>query len=182
MPRKPDPGLESAILKSALELIDSRGLDSVTMREVARGAKTTTPTVYERFADRDALLWGVVDVVTLDIYQKVEHVKSIERLIQTIDHYLDKHPNRVEFVNRYWPQIMSTDRPKPVFELACKLLMETRGCDSATASEIAIALTALLMGTVMLRRSASSAKVAKAMTASRVKAVNAICDCWKQDL
>ena len=179
MPRRPNAGLESAILKSALHLLDSAGLDSVTMREVAKGAKTTTPTVYERFADREALVWRVVNVVTLDIYQRVEHAKSIKDLIEGIDSYLDEHPNRVELVNRYWPVIMSTSRPKPVFELACKLLMETRGCDRRTAAEMAMSLAALLVGTIMLRRSAGNSKVAKDLTASRVKAVNAICRCWK---
>lgn len=179
MPRRPDAGLESAILKSALRLLDSHGLDSVTMREVAKGAETTTPTVYERFADREALVWGVVTVVTREIYEDVEHAKSIEDLIEGIDSYLDQHPNRVELVNRYWPVIMSTSRPKPVFELACKLLRETRGFDSRTAAEIAMSLAALLIGTVMLRRSAGNAKVARDLTASRLKAVDAICRCWK---
>ena len=52
MPRHPDPDLEERILHAADVLWRRGGSKSLTMRAVARAAKTNTPAVYRRFKDR----------------------------------------------------------------------------------------------------------------------------------
>ena len=56
MPRHPDPDLEQHILGAASRLWSRGGERALTMRAVAKAAGTTTPTVYERYRDRDAIL------------------------------------------------------------------------------------------------------------------------------
>ena len=56
MPRHPDPDLEQRILAAASRLWARGGEKALTMRAVAKAAGTTTPTVYERYRDRDDIL------------------------------------------------------------------------------------------------------------------------------
>jgi len=56
MPRQPDQEVEGHILDAAYRLWRSRGEKGLTMRAVAREAKTTTPTVYQRFRDKRDIL------------------------------------------------------------------------------------------------------------------------------
>jgi AcrR family transcriptional regulator len=59
VPRQSDPYLEQNILEAASRLWARGGEKSLTMRAVAKAAGTTTPTVYERFRDRDDILRGL---------------------------------------------------------------------------------------------------------------------------
>jgi len=56
VPRHPDPDLEQRILAAASRLWARGGEKALTMRAVAKAAATTTPTVYERYRDRDDIL------------------------------------------------------------------------------------------------------------------------------
>jgi len=174
LPRKPDTGLESAILRSALQLLDNTGIDLLTMRDVARGANTSTTTLYERFADRQALLWGLVAKVQADIHQRVLPARSVEELIAAVEQYLEEYPNRLDLCNRYWSEIMTSGRPRPVFELAKGLLISTRGFDPESAEQVALSLAALLIGTAVLRRKAGDGNLADALLSSSLRAAKSI--------
>jgi len=56
MPRKADKQLEGRIVDAAYQLWSKGGEHAVTMRAVALAAKTTTPTLYERFRDKHDLI------------------------------------------------------------------------------------------------------------------------------
>ena len=56
MPRHADPALEQRILNAARKLWKRGGEHALTMRAVAKEARTTTPTVYERFRNRRQIL------------------------------------------------------------------------------------------------------------------------------
>src|SRR5580700_8379923 len=56
MPRKADKHLEGRIVDAAYQLWSKGGEQAVTMRAVALAAKTTTPTLYERFRDKHDLI------------------------------------------------------------------------------------------------------------------------------
>ena len=55
MPPIADKHLEERILKAALRLWRKRGEDGLTLRAVAEEADTTTPTLYKRFRNKEAL-------------------------------------------------------------------------------------------------------------------------------
>ena len=170
MPRKPDIGLEVAILDSALGLLDEAGVEAVKMREVAKRARTTTPTLYERFQDREALLWGVVARVQDDLLQCVRDAESLERMAEILLGYFAKFPGRLDLMNQYWPRIMGSDHPKPVLEFARKKF------SSAMGDERAFSLMALLIGTAMMMHVAGQeSPVSNALRNSSLKAARVLC-------
>src|ERR1700676_2898189 len=56
MPRKADKQLEGRIVDAGYQLWSRGGERALTMRAVALAAKTTTPTLYERFRDKHDLI------------------------------------------------------------------------------------------------------------------------------
>ncbi|MGB7027680.1 MAG: helix-turn-helix domain-containing protein, partial [Candidatus Acidiferrum sp.] len=56
MPRKADERLEGRIVDAAYQLWSKGGEHALTMRAVAKAARTTTPTLYERFSDKHDLI------------------------------------------------------------------------------------------------------------------------------
>jgi len=60
MARRPDPELEERILKAARHLWKKGSGKALTMRAVARAARTNTPAVYRRFPHRDDILRALV--------------------------------------------------------------------------------------------------------------------------
>lgn len=53
------PALRDRVLQVALDLLARSGVAGFTTREVARGAQTSTPAVYELFGDKAGLVRGV---------------------------------------------------------------------------------------------------------------------------
>jgi AcrR family transcriptional regulator len=51
MPRKPDPDVEVRILDAADKLLHRGGEKAISMRKVAKLARTNTPAVYRRFRE-----------------------------------------------------------------------------------------------------------------------------------
>src|SRR5260370_28366171 len=56
MPRKADARLEGRILDAAYRIWSRRGEHALTMRAVANASGTRTPTLYERFSNKEDLL------------------------------------------------------------------------------------------------------------------------------
>src|SRR4051794_17100150 len=147
MPRKADPKLEKNILVAATRLLDRRGLDAVTMREVAKTAGTTTPTLYERFTDRNALLVGILDSVAYDMLEQMEPMRSVEQLCEVFLAYCIKYPNRLDLLHKVLPHTLPTGRKRPTFDLAISRLRSEHGYSRKKASDTANAIVATLMGT-----------------------------------
>ncbi|MFJ9413931.1 TetR/AcrR family transcriptional regulator [Streptomyces sp. NPDC101227] len=58
--------LPAALTAAALELLDERGMEQVTVREVARRAGVSPGAPFRHFADRQALLTAVADRILAD--------------------------------------------------------------------------------------------------------------------
>lgn len=58
-PKQRTDALRDHVLQVAIELLAREGLAGFTTRSVARGAKTSTPAVYELFGDKAGLVRGV---------------------------------------------------------------------------------------------------------------------------
>ena len=57
----PPPDLHARILRASVELIEEEGLESLSMREVARRAGVSHQAPYHHFADREAILGGIAE-------------------------------------------------------------------------------------------------------------------------
>src|SRR5688572_9840686 len=86
MPRALDPELPHRILKAADRLWQARGEEGITIRGVAAAAKTTTPTVYSYYADREALLVALRSVAYLRF---VSHLTKAADFRDLLARYLD---------------------------------------------------------------------------------------------
>ncbi len=150
MPRKADPNLEKVIINAATRILDKRGIEAVTMRDVAQAAGTTTPTLYERFVDRDALLLGVLDHCAYEMAEQMKVTRNLQGMCEVFLDYFVEYPNRLDLIHGVWPQTVSTERERPTYDLAVDRLKKQHDHSQRNAEDIAQAMMALLLGTAML--------------------------------
>ena len=82
MPRHPDPDLEQRILDAASRLWARGGEKALTMRAVAKAAGTTTPTVYERYRDRDDILRPCACRPGSDLFAALSRTRTLREAVQ----------------------------------------------------------------------------------------------------
>jgi len=96
MPRRPDPKLEDKILDAAQKLWRKGGEGALTMRAIARAAKTNTPAVYRRFRDRDDILRALVQRTRLEFNALLERAASPEEAGEVYLDFALSHPHEYE--------------------------------------------------------------------------------------
>jgi len=120
MPKQPDPLLEKVILKAALALLSRSGAHALTMRAVAEAAATSTPTVYQRFADRDAILGAICHDVRRRLARDLVRASSVEAACRNYLQFAQRHPHEYELLMRTgWHDAAASGYQGPVF-LAAK--------------------------------------------------------------
>jgi AcrR family transcriptional regulator len=149
VPRKPDPDLERNIVEAATRLLEKGGLEAVTMREVAKAAETTTPTLYERFADRDALIVAVTNVFRDKLITILDPDDSLELLGRKFMDFCADNPNAVGLLVGRMASNLKSRSQGPVYEMVRKNLMKT-GFSAQDAEEITLATTSTMVGAAML--------------------------------
>jgi AcrR family transcriptional regulator len=96
MARPRDPNLEGRILKAARKLWSKLGYKGLTLRAVARVARTNTPAVYRRFRNRDAILRALLQQTKQEVFEQLKAASSIQ---DACERYLDfalSHPHEYE--------------------------------------------------------------------------------------
>ena len=163
MARPRDPGLEDRILKAARRLWKKEGQNSLTLRAVARVARTNTPAVYRRFPHRDDILRALLQQTKQEVFEQLKAASSVE---DACERYLDfalSHPHEYElyYLHEYelffsapsqkgvtLNQLITKRRPAVEF-IKDKLAAQMGGMpDDYTLNTLA--LWALLHGTAML--------------------------------
>ncbi|MGB9196639.1 MAG: helix-turn-helix domain-containing protein [Terriglobales bacterium] len=118
MPPVADKHLEERILKAALRLWRMRGETGLTLRAVAQEARTTTPTLYKRFRNKEALRLALAyrfrEELTADVLSSTTIEQSHRRYLD----YVKAHPREYELLSEYWGQFFSTPRPVRTWMLA----------------------------------------------------------------
>src|ERR1700740_269607 len=77
LPRQADPQLEKRILDAACRLWSRGGEKALTMRGVANAAGTTTPTVYERYRNRNDILRAVRLQTRAELFATLSRTRSL---------------------------------------------------------------------------------------------------------
>ena len=150
MPRKADPNLERTIVDAAIRLLEKGGLDAITMREVAKAARTTTPTLYERFTDRDALLAAITDVYRDRLGQKFNPSDSIDRMGDKFLEFCAENPNAIDLLIERMAQNLKSSTKGPIFQMVRSNLMKANGFAPKLADEMTIATTSTIAGAALL--------------------------------
>jgi AcrR family transcriptional regulator len=150
LPRQADPQLEARILDAACRLWSSGGEKALTMRGVAIAAGTTTPTLYERYRDREDILRAVRIQTRSDLFVALKRARS---LTQTCERYLDfalEHRHAYEVLFDGFAQPPSLYEPWPSFNLMRLRLAQRLGGTPRKHTRLMLSLWSLLHGTAML--------------------------------
>lgn len=157
MPRHPDPELEERILNAAQRLWKRGGEKALTMRTVARAARTNTPAVYRRFKDRDDILYALLRRIADRIRRDFETAANIEGMAEAYVESALREPHEYElfYSHARWlspPRL--AERPiresRPNFCFLEQQLANRFGGQPEDQTQLGLAIWASLHGTCML--------------------------------
>jgi AcrR family transcriptional regulator len=150
LPRQADPELEQRILDAACRLWSRGGEKALTMRGVAKAAGTTTPTLYERYQDREDILRALRIQTRVELFAALSRTRS---LIQACQRYLEfalEHRHAYEVLFDAFAQPPSLHEPWPSFNLMRLRLAQHLGGTPRKHTRLMLSLWSLMHGTAML--------------------------------
>lgn len=150
MPRQADPELEHRILDAACRLWSRGGPKALTMRGVAKQAGTTTPTVYERYNDRDAILRAVRLRTRADLFVAINKTRSLHQACERYLEFALDHRHAYEVLFDDFAQPPSLHEPWPTFNLLRQRLTQRVGGTPRSNTRLMLSMWALMHGTAML--------------------------------
>jgi AcrR family transcriptional regulator len=150
MPRKPDARLEDRILNTAYKLWVHGGEHALTMRAVARGAGTTTPTLYERFKDKRDLMSALQARAQQNLFEAIQPARSITEACRIAIEFTIAHGHEYELLAKDWGARLSRKDPTPSFDLIKARLADQLGGVPDDHLELALGLVTLYHGASML--------------------------------
>src|ERR1700743_1832725 len=121
-PRHTDPELEQRILTAASRLWRRSGEKGLTMRAVAKAAGTTTPTVYERYRDRDAILRALRLETRRDLFAAINRTQTLRQACHRQLQFALDHSHAYEVLFDNVAQPPSLHEPWPSFNYLRQLL------------------------------------------------------------
>jgi AcrR family transcriptional regulator len=164
MPRQPDPDVEERVLNAAHVLWRRGGDQALTMRAVARAARTNTPAVYRRFKDRQDLVRALLRRIASRRRQDFEAGVTIEGMAEAYVDSALREPHEYELFYRHARELSpprGAGHPQPIresrpnFALMEDLLAERLGGTPEAHTQLALSIWATLHGTVTLLLSKS---------------------------
>jgi AcrR family transcriptional regulator len=111
MPRKPDPHLEERILHAAQKLYLKGGEKALSMRTLAKAARTNTPAVYRRFKNRKEILNALLRRIQHDLALAMEPCGSLREVCQRFVEFMLHHPHEYQLANSGLFSKAGSDRP-----------------------------------------------------------------------
>jgi AcrR family transcriptional regulator len=150
MPRKPDSQLEQRIINTAYKLWVNGGEHALTMRAVAKGARTSTPTLYERFKDKSDLLSALRARAQQSLFNAIKPARSIAEACRIALDFTVAHGHEYELVAKDWAVRFSRNEPTPSLDLIKVRLAEQLGGSPSDHSQLALALAMLYHGASMM--------------------------------
>src|SRR3954470_8303389 len=150
MPRHPDPDLEQRILGAASRLWARGGEKTLTMRAVASAAGTTTPTVYERYRDRDDILKALRLKTRRELFATLSRTRTLREAVERqLEVALEnRHAYEVLFDGVGRPP--SLHEPWPSFNLMRERLALEVGGTPRLHNRLMLAIWSIMHGAAML--------------------------------
>ena len=150
MPRHPDPDLEKRILGAASRLWARGGEKAMTMRAIAKASGTTTPTVYERYRDRDDILRALRLETRRELFAALSRTKTLrEAFLRHIEFALE-HPHAYEVLFDGVGKPPSLHETWPSFNLMRDRVAERVAGSTAQHTRLMLAIWSLMHGTAVL--------------------------------
>jgi AcrR family transcriptional regulator len=151
MPRKPDAKLESRIVDAAYRLWSQEGEEALTMRAVARAAKTTTPTVYQRFRDKKDLKHFLEARARQKMFDALQTGDRALEVCRNALQFIADHANEYRLITTDWGTRYARRVPMRSFEYLMGVLAKELGGKAEEHEELALQLLTLVHGTALLR-------------------------------
>jgi AcrR family transcriptional regulator len=149
MPRHVDPEVEGRILEAARKLWRKGGEKSLSMRAVAKAARTNTPAVYRRFRNREEILRGVVTSYQREVSEQLKSCRSLQEMAQKYADYALQYPHEHRLMMSGLLARMTEARPN--FEMALNRASEWLGGTPNDHRRLMLALVSLIDGFVLLK-------------------------------
>jgi len=150
LPRQADPQLEQRILEAASRLRARGGEKALTMRAVAKAAGTTTPTVYERYRDRDDILRALRIQTRVDLFSTLRASRTLAQACQFYLEFALEHRHAYEVLYDRFAEPPSLHEPWPSFNLLRERLTKRLGGTPRQHTRLMLSLWSLMHGTAML--------------------------------
>lgn len=159
MARPADPELEDRILEAADGLWRKGGEKALSMRAVAKRAKTNTPAVYRRFKDRQDLMRALLLRIAARTRKDFTQGATVEEMAEAYVKSALRMPNEYRLFYTHAsalhpPKRKGGLRPiresRPNFAFLEQLLARQLGGAPEEHTEMALGVWALLHGTTML--------------------------------
>jgi AcrR family transcriptional regulator len=175
LPRQPDPQLEQRILDAACRLWSRGGEKTLTMRGIAKAAGTTTPTVYERYRDREDILRSVRIATRTELFATIGPTRSFAQACRKYLDFAIEHPHAYEVLFDGFAEPPSLHEPWPTFNLMRERLSQRLGGNPRKHTRLMLSLWSLMHGTAMLMiRGGVSGALSAQMVHACLDAVEAI--------
>lgn len=144
MPRQPNPYLEDRILNAARKLFVRGGEQALSMRVLAKAARTNTPAVYRRFRNRREILRALLHHTQRDLLAVLEPCNSIPEACQrTVDFIVDHHHEYQLISAGVFSKI---DEPRVTLEFMKRKSAEWLGGTAEDHTDLVLALWPLVHG------------------------------------
>ena len=151
MPRQPNPKLEQQILDAASRLWARGGEKALTMRAVAKAASTTTPTVYERYRDRDDILRALRLETRRELFATLSRTRTLRQSVERYIQFALEHGYAYEVLFDSVGKPPSLHERWPSFNLMReRVARRTSGADMRQHTRLMLAIWSLMHGAVML--------------------------------
>ncbi|HEY3972855.1 MAG TPA: TetR/AcrR family transcriptional regulator [Candidatus Sulfotelmatobacter sp.] len=150
MPRHPDPDLEQNILAAASRLWARGGEKALTMRAVAKAAGTTTPTVYERYRDRDDILRSLRLETRRNLFAALSQTRTLREACQSYLEFALEHGHAYEMLFDGVAKPPSLHEPWPSFNLMRERVAKRLGGQPRRHTRLMLGVWSLMHGTAML--------------------------------
>jgi len=148
MPRKPDPLLELRILEAARRLYIRGGEKSLSMRALAKAARSNTPAVYRRFRNRKSILFAILESYQNELGALLQPCKSPQEAAQCVLEFALARPHEYQLV---FAQLFSqAGKSRPNVEFMKVRCAEWFGGTPADYTSLVLALWSLVHGTALL--------------------------------
>lgn len=150
MPRHPDPELEQRILTAASRLWARGGEKALTMRAIAKAANTTTPTVYERYRDRDDIRKALRLKTRRELFVALTSTQTLRDAIERQLEFAMENTHAYQVLFDGVGKPPSLYEPWPSFNLMRERLAQQVGGTPRQHNRLMMAIWCLVHGTAML--------------------------------
>jgi AcrR family transcriptional regulator len=150
LPRLPDPDLEQRILEAASRLWARGGEKTLTMRGIAKAAGTTTPTVYERYRDREDILRALRTETRRELITALRRTRTLRESVERYIEFALEHRYAYEVLFDGVGKPPSLHEPWPSFNLIRDRVARRLGGTPREYTRLMLSLWSLMHGTAML--------------------------------